>query len=190
MDGGAWWATVHGVAESRTGLSNWHFHFSFSSILSKVKGAVCCSLQNQNVSSTGRHFPGWCSSNVTVPPNHLAVLFKLQILGYSVTGCVSSFPFRSSGWTSHSSCTGSVLRYPDVTDRNPFRGSLLPLQRGKKKSYNTIYFSKNVIVWSFSLIVNAGRLLSKAAIELSRSNYKDDTKHRFVLWDDTNTDSV
>ena len=43
---------------------------------------------------------------------------QMQILGYSMTGCVSSFPFRSSGWTSHSSCTGSVLRYPDVSDRN------------------------------------------------------------------------
>ena len=27
----AWCATVHGVAESRTRLSNWHFHFTFSS---------------------------------------------------------------------------------------------------------------------------------------------------------------
>ena len=28
MDGGAWWATVHGVAKSRTPL---HFHFHFLS---------------------------------------------------------------------------------------------------------------------------------------------------------------
>ena len=27
MDGGAWWATVHGVAKSRTGLSNFTFTF-------------------------------------------------------------------------------------------------------------------------------------------------------------------
>ena len=33
MDGGAWWATVHGVARSRTQLSFWlHFHFSLSCI--------------------------------------------------------------------------------------------------------------------------------------------------------------
>ena len=31
MDGGAWWAAVHGVAESRTGL-HFHFHFSLSCI--------------------------------------------------------------------------------------------------------------------------------------------------------------
>ena len=29
MDGGAWWATVHGVAKSRTRLSNFTFTFHF-----------------------------------------------------------------------------------------------------------------------------------------------------------------
>ena len=36
MDGGAWWATVHGVAKSQTPLSDFtftfHFHFSLSCI--------------------------------------------------------------------------------------------------------------------------------------------------------------
>ena len=38
MDGGAWWAAVHGVSKSRTQLSNFyftftfHFHFSLSCI--------------------------------------------------------------------------------------------------------------------------------------------------------------
>ena len=27
MDGGAWWAAVHGVVQSRTRLSNFTFHF-------------------------------------------------------------------------------------------------------------------------------------------------------------------
>ena len=27
MDRGAWWATVHGVTESQTQLSGFHFHF-------------------------------------------------------------------------------------------------------------------------------------------------------------------
>ena len=31
MDGGAWWAAVHGVAKSRTRLSD-HFYFSLSFI--------------------------------------------------------------------------------------------------------------------------------------------------------------
>ena len=32
MDGGAWWAAAHGVAKSRTRLSELHFHFSLSCI--------------------------------------------------------------------------------------------------------------------------------------------------------------
>ena len=32
MNGGAWWAAVHGVAKSRAQLSNFHFHFSLSCI--------------------------------------------------------------------------------------------------------------------------------------------------------------
>ena len=30
MDGGAWWAAVHGVAEGRARLERLHFHFSLS----------------------------------------------------------------------------------------------------------------------------------------------------------------
>ena len=32
MDGGAWWAAVHGVAKSRTRLSDFHFDISLSCI--------------------------------------------------------------------------------------------------------------------------------------------------------------
>ena len=32
MDGGAWWAAVHGVAKSRTRLSDFTFYFSLSCI--------------------------------------------------------------------------------------------------------------------------------------------------------------
>ena len=35
MDGGAWWATVHGVSKSRTRLSNFTFFLSF--LFHKVK---------------------------------------------------------------------------------------------------------------------------------------------------------
>ena len=35
MDGGAWWATVHGVAKSRTRLSDFNFTFHFSLLLEK-----------------------------------------------------------------------------------------------------------------------------------------------------------
>ena len=32
MDGGAWWAAVHGVAESQTQLSNFTFTFHFHAL--------------------------------------------------------------------------------------------------------------------------------------------------------------
>ena len=32
MDGGAWWVAVHGVAESRTGLSDFPFTFPFHAL--------------------------------------------------------------------------------------------------------------------------------------------------------------
>ena len=32
MDGGAWWAAVHGVAKSRTGLSHFTFTFHFPAL--------------------------------------------------------------------------------------------------------------------------------------------------------------
>ena len=32
MDGGAWWAAVHGVAKSRTGLSDFIFTFHFHAL--------------------------------------------------------------------------------------------------------------------------------------------------------------
>ena len=32
MDGGAWWATVHGVAKSRTQLSDFTFTLGFSAV--------------------------------------------------------------------------------------------------------------------------------------------------------------
>ena len=32
MDGGAWWAAVHGVARSRTGLSDFTFTFRFHAL--------------------------------------------------------------------------------------------------------------------------------------------------------------
>ena len=32
MDGGAWWATVHGVAKSQTGLNDFPFTFHFHAL--------------------------------------------------------------------------------------------------------------------------------------------------------------
>ena len=43
MDGGAWWAAVHGVAKSQTRLSDFTFHFSLSYIGEGNGNPVQCS---------------------------------------------------------------------------------------------------------------------------------------------------
>ena len=43
MDGGAWWAAVHGVVKSRTQLSDCTFHFSLSCIGEGNDNTLQCS---------------------------------------------------------------------------------------------------------------------------------------------------
>ena len=43
MDGGAWWAAVHGVAKSRTGLSDFTFTFHFACIGERNGNPLQCS---------------------------------------------------------------------------------------------------------------------------------------------------
>ena len=66
MDGGAWWAAVHGVARSRTRLSDFTFTFHFhalekemathSSILAWLRGkkGLCSPVESRRV-SLGAH---------------------------------------------------------------------------------------------------------------------------------------
>ena len=43
MDGGAWWAAVHGVAKSRTRLSNFPFTFHFHALEKEMATPLQCS---------------------------------------------------------------------------------------------------------------------------------------------------
>ena len=48
MEGGAWWATVHGVAKSRTRLSNFTFTFkSLQMVIAAMKLKDACSLEEK-----------------------------------------------------------------------------------------------------------------------------------------------
>ena len=51
MDRGAWWATVHGIAKSRTRLSNFTFHFHFSFHIQLVFSMCDCVLMGLTVCS-------------------------------------------------------------------------------------------------------------------------------------------
>ena len=46
MDGGAWWATVHGVAKNRTRLSNFTFTFHFHALEGNGNPLQCSCLEN------------------------------------------------------------------------------------------------------------------------------------------------
>ena len=43
MDGGAWWAAVHGVAESQTRLSDFPFIFHFHALEKEMANPLQCS---------------------------------------------------------------------------------------------------------------------------------------------------
>ena len=46
MDGGAWWATVHGVTTSRSQLSNFTFTFHFHAMEKEMATHSCSCLEN------------------------------------------------------------------------------------------------------------------------------------------------
>ena len=46
MDGGAWWAAVHGVAKSRTRLSNFTLTFRFHPLVGNGNPLQCSCLEN------------------------------------------------------------------------------------------------------------------------------------------------
>ena len=49
MDGGAWWATVHGVAKSRTRLSDFTYTYTLLSKYKKQVGGLGCSVTKSTV---------------------------------------------------------------------------------------------------------------------------------------------
>ena len=62
MDGGAWWATVHGVAKSQTRLSDFTFTFHFQAL---EKAMVTHSLENPRDRSLEGCHPWGCRESDT-----------------------------------------------------------------------------------------------------------------------------
>ena len=62
MDGGDWWATVHGVAKSRTRLRRLHFHFS--------------------IWQHGPEWSGWATSAAGKPIRRFGVSLSIRWLGF------------------------------------------------------------------------------------------------------------
>ena len=57
MDGGAWWATVHGVTKSRTQMSNFTFTLRFHALEKEM--ATHSSVLALRIPGTGK--PGWAA---------------------------------------------------------------------------------------------------------------------------------
>ena len=67
MDGGAWWAAVHGVAESLTRLSDFTFTFHFHALEKEMathSRVLALRIQGQG-SLVGRHLWGRTESDTT-----------------------------------------------------------------------------------------------------------------------------
>ena len=58
MDGGAWWAAVHGVAKSQTRLSDFTFTFHFHALEKEI--VTHSSVHAWRIPRTGE--PGWLPS--------------------------------------------------------------------------------------------------------------------------------
>ena len=63
MDGGAWWATAHGVAKSRTRLSDFTFTFTFRSCINELRVGFHCDCSQQQY----LHGTNMASASVYVP---------------------------------------------------------------------------------------------------------------------------
>ena len=68
MDGGAWWAAVHGVEKSRTQLSDFIFAFHFHALekeMATYSSVLACPLSQGRGSLVGWHLWGRTESDTT-----------------------------------------------------------------------------------------------------------------------------
>ena len=123
LDGGAWWAAVHGVAESRTGLSNFTFTFHFhalekematySSVLFRDGGAWWAAVygvtQSQTwlkrLSSSSKQTWVGPLSSVSTDPNQRSNIFSNPVINV----CVCILRGTWSTWLSAPWGQGHVL---------------------------------------------------------------------------------
>ena len=100
MDGGAWWAVVHGVAKSRTRLSNITFTFPFHALEKEM--ATNSSVLTWRIPGTGEPggLPSMGSHRVRHDWSDLAAAVAGFITGhnYTIPGSLMWFTFDLSKW--------------------------------------------------------------------------------------------
>ena len=86
MNGGAWWAAVHGVTKSWTRLSNFTFTFHFHALEKEMATHSCSCLENPRdggawwLPSMGSHRVGHKWSNLAAAAAYLKNLFEDLII--------------------------------------------------------------------------------------------------------------
>ena len=89
MDGGAWWAAVYGVTQSRTQLKRLHFHFSLSCIGEGNGNPLQCScLENPR---DGR---AWCAAISGITQSQT----RLKWLSSSSSGSTKQHTAAKENW--------------------------------------------------------------------------------------------
>ena len=127
IDGGAWWAAVHGVAKSRTGLSDFTFTFHFQALEKEM--AAPSSVLAWRIPGTGEPggLPSMESHRVGQDWSDLAAAAGLTVLGIlcSVSfrgnlGSISSVQSLScvwllaTPWTAALQASLSITNYPSL----------------------------------------------------------------------------
>ena len=84
MDGGAWWAAVHGVAESRTRLSDFTFTFPFP-VLEKVWATFAVTILL------------WATESLTGISSNIVALIPLAV--FVCTGTFDKEDIKQIDWS-------------------------------------------------------------------------------------------
>ena len=148
MDGGAWWAAVHGVAKSRTQLSNFTFTFHFYALEKEMAthSSVLAWKSQGRGSLVGCHLWGRTESDTTEATQQQ----QQQILQYFRGGTivVQNLP-----------CNARDRRYPGVGTDNPPQYSCLEFHGkrsltgyrpwGRRESDMTEHNSKHKVLQVF-----------------------------------------
>ena len=71
MDGGAWWAAVHGVAKSRTRLSDFTFTFHFHALVGREKK------KRRKKKRIKQEIHLYCGPTVNIPPGLHCLVFYI-----------------------------------------------------------------------------------------------------------------
>ena len=101
MDGGAWWATVHGVAKSRTRLSDFTFTFHFHALEKEM--ATHSSILAWRIPGTGEPagLPSVGSHRVGHDWSDLAAAAAVLLLAKCSVSFLHSVLLLTSGWFHH-----------------------------------------------------------------------------------------